>query len=65
MGAVEEIHERERKLIRDLARRYLERLREKEGAEQVEAPNEIEWGKVVFRVRLRHAVVRVTLQIDP
>jgi hypothetical protein len=65
VGAVEEIHERERKLIRDLARRYLERLREKEGAEQIDPPEEIEWGKVVFRVRLRKAAVQVTLQIDP
>jgi hypothetical protein len=65
VGAVEEIHDRERNLIRDLARAYLKRLREKDGAEQIEAPEEVSWGKVVFRVRLRHAAVRVTLEIEP
>jgi hypothetical protein len=65
VGAVEEIHERERKLIRELARAYLAKLRNEDGAEQIDPPVEVEWGKVVFLVRLRRAAVRVTLQIDP
>jgi predicted transglutaminase-like protease len=65
VGGVGEIHDRERKLIRELAKAYLAKLRNEDGATQLDPPDEIEWGKVVFRVRLRRAEVRVTLQIEP
>jgi hypothetical protein len=65
MGAVEEIHERERMLIIRLAPLILRYLRDKEGGAETEPPAEREWGQVSFKVMIRSAPVTVTLKIDP
>lgn len=65
MGAVQEIHDRERELNRQLAGRLLAWMREHESAERIEGPIEVEWGHVRFRVRVREAVIAVTLAVEP
>ena len=64
MGAVEEIHERERELIKELAKRIIRYLHDQEGGMTLENPAEREWGEIRFRVRVRHAPIHVTLKID-
>jgi hypothetical protein len=65
MGAVEEIHERERKLLAVLGPRVIDYLRRREGGEQIEGPIEAAWGRVRFRVKLANAPITITLAIDP
>lgn len=65
MGSTQEIHDRERALILRLAKLYLAHLRDAEGATQIDAPAELEWGHVVFRAQLARANVRVSFSIDP
>jgi hypothetical protein len=67
MGAVEEIHDRERTLIWRLAPLVLARLREddRQGAVTIEDPDERRWGEVSFRVQVHDTPVLVTLHIDP
>jgi hypothetical protein len=65
MGAVEEIHDRERKLIAVLAPRVVHYLRRREGADETQGPIEAQWGRVSFRIMLANTPVMVTLQVDP
>lgn len=65
MGAVEEIHDRERELILRLAKVIVTHLRNKEGAMEVEVPHEVDWGLVRFRIKARNAPITLTLQIEP
>jgi len=64
MGAVEEIHERERELIKELAKGIIRYLHDHDGGMVLENPAEREWGEIRFRVRVRHAPIHVTLKID-
>ncbi len=65
MGAVEEIHDRERKLIAVLAPRVAQLLRRREGAAETQGPIEAQWGRVSFRILLANTPIMVTLQVDP
>lgn len=65
MGAVEEIHNRERELALRLARHIVERLRTDEGAMETDPPHEIEWGLVRFQLKVQRAPIEVTLKISP
>jgi|1186.fasta_scaffold32546_2 hypothetical protein len=66
MGVVEEIHERERALIRRLAPLLVERLRrEDHQSVLLEEPAERDWGQVVFRIKVLNTPIMVTLHIDP
>jgi len=66
MGVVEEIHERERALIRRLAPLLVERLRrEDHQSVLLEEPAEQGWGQVVFRIKVLNTPIMVTLHIDP
>lgn len=65
MGAVEEIHERERALIKRLAGRILNHLHDREGAVEIDPPDEIEWGLVLFHVQAHNANIAISLQVEP
>ena len=65
MGSTEEIHDRERALALRLAKLIVTHLRNKEGGMEVEHPAEVDWGLVRFRMKIHHAPITVTLQIDP
>jgi hypothetical protein len=65
MGAVEEIHDRERKLITVLAPRLVHYLHRRESADETEGPAETQWGRIRFRIRLAHTPITVTLQVEP
>jgi hypothetical protein len=65
VGAVQEIHDRERALILRLAKEIIVRWHDREEGEEVDPPVEVEWGKVTFRAKARRATIVVSLSIEP
>jgi len=64
MGSTEEIHDRERALIKRLAPRVLAYLRDREDGVQIDSPSEVEWGQIRFRIQIANAPITVTLAIQ-
>ena len=65
MGGTQEVHDRERALIRRLAFELLSRIHDDDGGLIIEDPAEVEWGAMEFHTQVEHATVLVRLSVQP